>query len=152
MLQSCQYRPKGGDFAVNPQKLKLLVALDLVFLLLVLLFMSFYGISHLFLLGLGAILFLASLLDCRTGRFSQMTELLFGLKSSAEQGRFNWLPVFLSAVLLVYQGYLFLEYGPVNTMQRMAMQEGYFPRLVLWSGIATLLVIIVAVGSIRPER
>lgn len=142
----------GGNFAVNPQKLKFLVALDLVFLLLLLLIMAFYGISHLFLLGLGGILFLVSLLDYRNGYFSKMAVLLFGLKRTAEKGRLNWLPVFLSAALLVYQGYLLLEYGPVNTMQRMAMQEGLFPRLVLWSGITTVLVIIVAVTSIRPER
>ncbi|MEW5784684.1 MAG: hypothetical protein AB1767_06370 [Bacillota bacterium] len=138
---------------MNPRcKLGLLLTLDLLFLLLLLLFMVYFGLSHVFLLGLGILLLLLSLYDCRTGRLSSVTALLFGLPEVSDNGKLNWLPILLSLVLVFYSAPILKQHGLVNTAQRWAMQSGLFQRLALWSAAIAGLVIAAAVTLAGLER
>lgn len=138
---------------MNPRRrLGLLLALDLLLLLVLLLLMVYYGLSHIFLLGLGILLFLLSLYDNRTGHLSTVTALLFSLPVGSGKGKLNWLPVLLSLVLVFYGASILLEHGLVNTAQRGAMQSGLFLQMALWSVAVAGLIIAAAVTLVGLER
>lgn len=146
----------GGRDAVpvmhNLPKTICLIIFDLVSMLLLLLFMTYYGMSHLFLLLIGTVFFFLCIYDGRTGRLSAVFKLMFSLPEFPEKGRLNWIPVLLSLILVSYSLPLLMEHGLVNVSQRALMQGGLFPQFVLWAGAAAAIIILVAVYSAVSNR
>ena len=127
------------------RKLILFIILDLVVLLLFLLLLAYYGVSHVLFLVLGLLFLVMSAYDNRTDRLSAVLALLFNLPPASGNKRLNWLPLLLSLALIIYSLPLLLEHGLVNSIQRWSMQGGMFTRFAVWSLITTGVVILVAV-------
>lgn len=123
----------------------LFITADLVLLALLLLFFTYYGLGHIFLLVLGIALFSLSLYDSSTGQLSMILAALFGLEERPAGRKLNWLPALLSLVLIIYGTALFWEHGLINEAQQLAMQDGLFPFFALYVFIATVVVIFFAV-------
>lgn len=121
---------------------------DLVILLIVLLTLSYYGMSHLFLLVMGLILLLVSLYDLHTGIFSEVFSGFFGLSDPNELSRVKWIPVILSTLLLFLSVPVFIEHGFINSAQRWAMQDGQFIRLALPAITGGIVVIAIAIWTV----
>lgn len=138
-----------------PRKLILLVVFDLLVLLVLLLVLAYYGMSHLLALVLGLLFLVMSLYDNRTGRFSTALALLFNFSAHPDRGgRLNWLPPLLSLVLIGYGFYMLMAHGAVNVGQRWTMQVGgVFPRFAVWASLAAAAVILAAVlTTLRSNR
>jgi len=129
----------------NLPKAAILIIVDLASVLLLLLFFSYFGMSHIFLLLAGALYLCLSVYDCRTGRLSEIFVLMLSLPGSQGKGRLNWLPMLLSVVSISYCWPLLVEHGLVNEAQRLSIQRGLFPQFALWSVAASGAIIAVAV-------
>lgn len=130
------------------RKFILLTVADLVILLLLLLLLAYYGLSHIFIIVLGAILLFLSAYDNRHGRLSAVLGLFLALPDPPEKTWLNWLPVALSLALVLYGLPQLLAHGPIDWVQRRAMQEGLFLKFSLWASAVTALIITAAVCSI----
>jgi hypothetical protein len=134
---------------LKPKTVAIFIALDLATWLIVLLVLSYYGMSHLLILILGLVILLAALYDLKSGRLSAFFSEFLSLEGPNELGRFRWLPVILAALLLFLSLPVVFEHGLVNEAQRWGMQQGgQFLRVVLPAAVGGLAVIAVAVGTI----
>jgi len=133
---------------MTSRNMAIFISADLAMLLIVLLLLSYYGMSHLFLLAMGLILLMISLYDLRTGIFSELFSDFFGLSDPDEQSRVKWIPVILSTILLFLSVPVFIEHGFINSAQRWAMQDGHFIRLAIPALTGGIVVIAVAVWTI----
>lgn len=131
-----------------PRKLALFIALDLAILLVLLLVLTYYGMSHLALLAMGLLFLALTGYDLRSGSLSALFSAFFGFSEPDEVGRLRWLPVVLSALLLFLSLPVLLEHGLVNSAQRWAMQQGQFLRLAIPALIGGAVVIVVAVWTV----
>jgi hypothetical protein len=129
-----------------------LIIFDLVSMLLLLLFLTYFGMSHVFLLLSGMVFLFLCLYDSRTGRLSDLFILLFSLPAPVNYGRLNWIPALLSLLLVIYSMPILFEHGLVNTIQRSSMQGGLFPQFALWAGAVTAVIIALAVFSTVSNR
>jgi hypothetical protein len=133
----------------KPKTVAIFIALDLATWLIVLLVLSYYGMSHLLILILGLVILFAALYDLKSGRLSAFFSEFLSLEGPNELGRFRWLPVILAALLLFLSLPVVFEHGLVNEAQRWGMQQGgQFLRVVLPAAVGGLAVIAVAVGTI----
>ncbi len=138
---------------MKTRNIAIFVALDLATLLAVLLVLSYYGMSHLMILLLGAVLLILALYDLSSGLLSAFFSDFFRLETPADLGRFKIMPVMLAAFLLVISAPVVFEHGLVNEGQRWAMQhEGQFLRIALPAAIGGLVVIAIALGTIYAGR
>lgn len=128
--------------------LALLVALDLALLLIVLLVLSFYGMSHLMIFLLGIIILALALIDLRSAFFSTMFSKLLGLDGPGELRSIKWLPVIMAALLLGLSLPVVIEHGVVNETQRWAMQHGQLIRVALPAAVGGVAVMLIAVWTI----
>lgn len=133
---------------MKPQKVALFITVDLATLLIVLLALSYYGMSHLLLLLLGLIVMIMALYDLQSGLLSAFFSDFLGLENPSELGRFRWLPVILAAILLMLSLPALFNHGLVNEGQRWAMQHGQFIRVALPASLGGLAIIAIAVGTI----
>jgi hypothetical protein len=134
---------------LKPKTVAIFIALDLATWLIVLLVLSYYGMSHLLILILGLVILFAALYDLKSGRLSAFFSDFLSLEGPNELGRFRWLPVILAALLLFLSLPVVFEHGLVNEAQRWGMQQGgQFLRVVLPAAVGGLAVIAVAVGTI----
>jgi hypothetical protein len=134
---------------LKPKTVAIFIALDLATWLIVLLVLSYYGMSHLLILILGLVILFAALYDLKSGRLSAFFSEFLSLEGPNELGRFRWLPVILAALLLFLSLPVVFEHGLVNEAQRWGMQQGgQFLRVVLPAAVGGLAVIAVAVGTI----
>jgi hypothetical protein len=129
-----------------------LIIFDLVSMLLLLLFLTYFGMSHVFLLLLGTVFLFLCLYDSRTGRLSAVFTLMLSLPAPKDKGRLNWIPALLSLVLMIYSLPFLFKHGLVNTSQRAAMQGGLFSQFALSAGAAAAVIILVAVYSAVATR
>lgn len=136
----------------NLRKTICLIVLDLLSMLLLLLFLAYYGMSHLFLLLTGIVFLFLCIYDSRTGHLSTLFVLMFSLPDLKEKGRLNWIPVLLSLILVFYSLPLIVEHGLVNVSQRTVLQGGLFPQFALYAGIAAFVIILAAVYSAVSNR
>lgn len=130
----------------------LLIVFDLAAMLVLLLFLTYLGMSHLFLLVAGVFFFCLTAYDSRTGRLSILFALMFSLPEPVEKGRLNWIPALLSLVLIIYSLPLLYKHGLVNQIQRVSMQSGLFPRFAIYAAAATCLIAAIAVYSVIFNR
>ena len=134
---------------MKPKTIALFIAVDLATWLIVLLVLSYYGMSHLLILLLGFIILIAAIYDLQSGQLSTFFSDFLGLESSTDLGRFRLLPVILAALLLFLSLPVVFEHGLVNEAQRWAMQQGgQFIRVALPASFGALAVIAIAVGTI----
>ena len=129
-------------------KVALFIALDLAALLLVLLVLAYYGMSHILLLLMGFVFLALTVYDLGSGNLSGIFSDFLGLSDSEEVGKLKWLPVILSALLLMLSLPVFLEQGLVNQTQRWAMQHGQFIRVALPAVAGGMVIIAVAIWTI----
>jgi len=130
------------------QKVAFFIAVDLAVLLIILLYLAYYGMSHLLLLGMGLLFMVLTAYDLHSGIPSKLFSEFLGLGEAENIGRFRWLPVILSALLLMLSLPVFLEHGFVNDLQRWAMQHGQFTRIALPAVAGGVIVIAIAVWTI----
>ncbi|MCJ7805929.1 MAG: hypothetical protein MUP57_00055 [Clostridia bacterium] len=130
------------------RKVALFIALDLAVLLFVLLLLTYYGMSHLLLLSMGLVFLVMTIYDLRSGNFSKIFSEFLGLSDYDEIGRLRWLPVVLSALLLIISMPVLLEHGLVNNIQRQAMQHGQFIRVAFPAIAGGIVVIVIAIWTI----
>ncbi len=134
---------------MKPRTVAIFIAVDLASWLILLLVLSYFGMSHLLILMLGVIILIAALYDLQSGCLSAFFSDFLGLESPNNLGRFRWLPVILAALLLFLSLPVVFEHGMVNEAQRWAMQQGgQLIRVVLPAAAGGLAVIIIAVGTI----
>ncbi len=133
---------------MKPQKVALFITVDLATLLIVLLVLSYYGMSHLLLLLLGLIVLIMALYDLQSGLLSAFFSDFLGLENPSELGRLRWLPVILAAILLMLSLPALFNHGLVNEDQRWAMQHGQFIRVALPAMLGGMAIIAIAVGTI----
>ncbi len=134
---------------MNYRKVALFIALDLAFLLALILIFAYYGISHLVLLAMGLCFLLISIYDLRSGAFSALFSDFLGFPETGELTKYQWLPILLSTLLLAVSLPVLLEHGLVNIDQRWAMQqEGQFIRLAAPAVAGGVLVIIIATWTV----
>lgn len=134
---------------MKPRTVALFIAVDLASWLILLLVLSYFGMSHLLILMLGVIILIAALYDLQSGELSAFFSNFLGLESPNDLGRFRWLPVILAALLLFLSLPVVFEHGMVNEAQRWAMRQGgQLFRVVLPAAVGGLAVIIIAVGTI----
>ena len=138
---------------MKPRTVALFIAVDLATWLILLLVLSYYGISHLLILLLGFIILIAAIYDLQSARLSAFFSDFLGLASPADLGRFRLLPVILAALLLFLSLPVVFEHGLVNEAQRWAMQRGgQFLRIALPASVGALAVIAIAVGTILTSN
>jgi len=133
---------------MTSRNMAIFISADLAILLIILLVLSYYGMSHLFLLVMGLILLLVSLYDLHTGIFSEVFSDFFSLSDPHELSRVKWIPVILSTVLLFLSVPVFIEHGFINSAQRWAMQDGQFIRLALPAITGGIVVIAIAIWTV----
>ncbi len=133
---------------MTPRNVALFITLDLAFLLALLLFLSYYGLSHLLILTMGLLFLVLTLYDLKSGALSELFSDFLNLSSTDELGPIRWLPVILSGLLLFLSLPVLLEHGLVNTAQRWAMQHGQFARVALPSIAGGLVVIAIAIWTL----
>jgi hypothetical protein len=133
---------------MSPRRIALFVAVDLAVLLALLLVLTYYGMSHLALFMMGLIFLAITIIDLRSGLFSEMFSAFFGFSEPDEIGRIKWLPVIMSLVLISLSLPVLLEHGFINSGQRWAMQDGRFLRIALPAAIGGLVVMAIAVLTI----
>ncbi len=133
---------------MTSRNIAIFIAVDLTVLLIVLLLLSYYGMSHLLLLAMGLAFLLLTLYDLSTGNLSEFFSDFFGLSGSDELGKLKWIPVVLSTLLLLLSVPIFIEHGFVNSAQRWAMQHGQFARLAIPALAGGFVVIAVAVWTV----
>jgi hypothetical protein len=133
---------------MTPRKVAIFITLDLAFLLALLLFLSYYGLSHLLILSMGLFFLILTLYDLRSGVLSEYFSEFLNLSGGEELGPLRWLPVILSGLLLFLSLPVFLEHGLVNTTQRWAMQHGQFARVALPAMAGGMAVIAIAIWTL----
>ncbi len=133
---------------MTPRNILIFIAVDLAFLVAILLFLSYYGMSHLLLMAMGLVFLLLTLYDLQTGSLSEFFSEFLGLSDPGELGKLKWVPVVLSALLLMLSVPIFIEHGFVNTDQRWAMQHGQFIRVAIPALAGGFIVIAVAVWTV----
>jgi hypothetical protein len=133
---------------MTPRNVALFITLDLAFLLTLLLFLSYYGLSHLLILSMGLIFLILTLYDFKSGSLSKLFSEFLGFSGPDELGPIRWLPVILSALLLFLSLPVLLEHGPVNVDQRWAMQHGQFVRVALPAIAGGIIVIAIAIWTL----
>ena len=133
---------------MTPRNVALFITLDLAFLLVLLLFLSYYGLSHLLILIMGLLFLVLTLYDLKSGALSELFSDFLNLSSTDELGPIRWLPVILSGLLLFLSLPVLLEHGLVNTAQRWAMQHGQFARVALPAIAGGLTVIAIAIWTL----
>ncbi len=129
-------------------KVAIFIVLDLTVLLVILLVLAFYGMSHLLLLIMGFMFLVLTIYDLRSGNLSKIFSEFFGFSDDIEIYRFRWLPVVLSALLLMLSLPVLLEHGLVNNAQRWAMQQGQFIRVAVPAITGGIVVMVIAVWTI----
>lgn len=137
---------------MNFHRIAVLITCDLAVLLLTILAAVYYGMSHLYFLVFGLLLFSLALHDNRTGQLSSVTARLFGFRVRQEKSRLNWLPVSLALILIGYSIPSLVKYGLVNMAERLTMQGGSFFRFSLWVTAFTVLIAVIAIASALFER
>jgi hypothetical protein len=130
-------------------KVAIFIVLDLTVLLMILLLLAFYGMSHLLLLIMGFVFLVLTVYDLRSGIPSKIFSEFFGFSDTSDIGRFRWLPVVLSALLLMLSLPVLLEQGLVNNAQRWAMQQGQFIRIAIPAVTGGIIVMVIAVWTIH---
>lgn len=133
---------------MKSRKFAIFIALDLALLLFILLFLAYYGMSHLLIMAMGLFFLLLTLYDLRSGNLSALFSEFMGLSNPEELGRLKTLPLVLAALLLVISVPVFLDNGLVHEAQRYAMQQGQFLRVAVPAILGGLAVIAVAVWTI----
>ena len=133
---------------MTPKKVALFIVFDLFFLLVLLLFLSYYGMSHLIILFMGLLFLVLTIYDLKTQFFSELFSAFLGLTGPRELGNMKWLPVVLSALLLYLSLPVLLEHGLVNTAQRWAMQHGQFVRVAIPAVAGGIIVMVIAVWTL----
>ncbi len=131
-----------------PRKVAFFIALDLAALIVVLLMLVYFGMSHLLLLLMGLGFLLLTFYDLRSGNLSALFSDLLGFSDPVELGSLKWLPVILSTLLLILSLPVFIEYGFVNETQRWAMQSGQFTRVAIPAIAGGAVVIVIAVWTV----
>ncbi len=121
----------AGQYLMTPRNVAIFITLDLAVLLTLLLFLSYYGMSHLVIMVMGLVFLMITLYDLRTGNLSGLFSEFLGMSDPEELGTLRWLPVILSVILLYFSVPVFLEHGLINSPQRWAMQHGQFIRVAL---------------------
>ncbi len=133
---------------MTPRNVALFITLDLAFLLALLLFLSYYGLSHLLILFMGLLFLVLTLYDLRSGALSELFSNFLNLSGPDELGPIRWLPVILSALLLFLSLPVLLEHGLVNSAQCWAMQHGQFARVALPALAGGVAVIAIAIWTL----
>jgi hypothetical protein len=133
---------------MQSRKYAIFIALDLALLLLILLLLAYYGMSHLMLMLLGLLFLVVTFYDLRSGNLSLFFSQFMGLPDPKDIGKIRFLPLILSALLLILSLPVFLEHGLVNEAQRFAMQQGQFFRVAIPAIFGGLVVIAVAVWTL----
>ncbi len=133
---------------MTPRNIAIFITLDLTFLLALLLFLSYYGLSHLLILTMGLLFMVLTLYDLKSGALSELFSNFLGLSGTDELGSIRWLPVILSGLLLFLSLPVLLEHGLVNTTQRWAMQQGQFARLAMPAIAGGIVVIAIAIWTL----
>ncbi len=131
-----------------PRKVAFFIALDLAALIVVLLVLVYFGMSHLLLLLMGLGFLLLTFYDLRSGNLSALFSDLLGFSDPVELGKLRWLPVVLSTLLLILSLPVFIEYGFINEAQRWAMQNGQFVRVAVPAIVGSMAVIVIAVWTV----
>lgn len=132
----------------HPNKVAVFIVLDLTVLLIILLLLAYYGMSHLLLLLMGLSFLVLTICDLRSGNLSKIFSEFLGVSDGGELGRFRWLPVMLSALLLMLSLPVFLDHGLVNGAQRWAMQQGQFIRVAVPAVAGGIAVMAIAIWTI----
>ncbi len=133
---------------MTSRNLAIFIAVDLAVLLLILLVLSYYGMSHLMMLIMGLAFLILTLYDLNTGSLSAIFSEFMGLNDSAELDKLKWIPVLLSSILLILSVPVLMEHGLINSDQRWAMQHGYFLRLAIPAAAGGIAVIVIAVWTV----
>jgi hypothetical protein len=133
---------------MTPRNVAIFITLDLAFLLALLLFLSYYGLSHLLILAMGLLFLVLTLYDLKSGALSELFSDFLGLSGTNELGPIRWLPVILSGLLLFLSLPVLLEHGLVNAAQRWAMQHGQFARVALPAIAGGLVVMAIAIWTL----
>ncbi len=133
---------------MTPRKAALIITMDLVLLLALLLFLSYYGMSHLMIFLLGLFFLVITVYDLKTSWFSSLFSAFLNLPGSEELGSIRWLPVTLSVLLLVFSLPVLFEHGLVNSSQRWAMQGGQLLRVAIPAVAGTAIVILIALWTL----
>ncbi|MDY6826015.1 MAG: hypothetical protein SVV67_02395 [Bacillota bacterium] len=133
---------------MKPRQTALFIILDLTVLLVLLLVLAYYGMSHLAITFLGFLLLVICLIDMHNGIFSEMFSAFIGFTESEEKSKLRWLPVALASLLLIFSLPILFEHGWINHDQRWAMQHGQFLRLAVPAILGGLAVMGVAVMTI----
>lgn len=131
-----------------PKKVAFYIALDLATLIIVLLVLVYFGMSHLLLLLMGLGFLLLTFYDLRSGNLSALFSDLLGFSDPVELSRLRWLPIILSTLLLILSLPEFVENGFVNDAQRWAMQNGQFARVATPAIAGGVTVIAIAVWTV----
>ncbi len=133
---------------MTPRNVALFITIDLALLLALLLFLSYYGLSHLLILAMGLFFLVLTLYDLKSGALSELFSEFLNLSGTEELGTIRWLPVILSALLLFLSLPVLLEHGLVNTDQRWAMQHGQFARVAMPAIAGGIVVIAIAIWTL----
>ncbi|MBW6464784.1 MAG: hypothetical protein K0B84_11475 [Firmicutes bacterium] len=133
---------------MTPRNVAIFITFDLVFLLALLLFLSYYGMSHLVIMLMGIVFLVLTLYDLRTGILTNLFSEFLNLPGPEELGSLRWLPVILSTILLYLSVPVLLEHGLINSAQRWAMQHGHFSRIALPAIAGGAIVIAIAIWTL----
>ena len=125
-------------------KFIMFLVLDLIILIAVFLIFIYFGILHLLLLFIGAVILISGIYDISTGVFSELFRQFLNLPSNQSSGRnfFNIIPLLLALIITWHGIHQLLEHGFINRSQLNLMQENYFLIALLAS---SLLILVLAV-------
>ncbi|GEM_PF-1627100 len=126
----------------------LLLILDVVFLIVVFLLFTYYGMTHLLLFIIGLLILVTGLYDFKTGIFSELLRQLFNLPGKQKKGGiYNVIPLLMSLVVIIYSIPQLLEHGLINRDQESLMSGNYFFQFAIWLVVLSLFLLIAAIGS-----
>jgi len=126
----------------------LLLILDVVFLIVVFLLFTYYGMTHLLLFIIGLLILVTGLYDFKTGIFSELLRQLFNSPGKQKKGGiYNVIPLLMSLVVIIYSIPQLFEHGLINRGQESLMSGNYFFQFAIWLVVLSLFLLIAAIGS-----
>lgn len=134
-------------------RLIVLLILDLIILVAVLLIFTYFGIAHLLLLLIGALIILTGFFDINTGIFSEVFQQYFNLPGNYSKGKIlNLLPLLLSLIVIWYSIFQLMDHGLVNDAQKAIMQDNYSGEFIVAVMGVSAVIILIAAGAYRKKH
>ncbi len=126
-----------------------LLFMDFVTLLLLFLMLTYHGVQHIFLIFMGAVLFVLGLYDLKTGLLSLVLLEIFKMPvgQMARGGPLNIVPLGMSVFVAFFGIAGLFEHGLVNIGQANMMTGYIFMQFAVWFIAIGTVIMLVAIGT-----